>query len=99
MVHRIDLGNETVTQILYPPLKIAAEGTVREADLFGRFVLGDLPAFDEILDTLPCIAGKVSVRTQAAPSSFLVFITHPSEENPVVCNDRRCWLNSRYHRL
>ena len=31
--------------------------------------------------------------------SFLVFITHSSGENPEVCNDKRCWWNSRYYRF
>ena len=57
-----DPDDEPIAQILSAVLKIPVEGTVRKTDLFGKFGLGNLPVFDEILDVLPCIAGEVSVR-------------------------------------
>ena len=56
-----DPDDVTVTKILCATLEISAEGTVRKTDLFCEFGLGDLSVFDEILDTLPGIAGKISV--------------------------------------
>ena len=43
-------------------LQISAEGTVRKTDFFGKIGPVYLSAFDEVLDTLPGIAGKISIR-------------------------------------
>jgi hypothetical protein len=56
-----DPDDEAISQVRCPPLKIPAESTVGKTDFFSKFGLGDLPVFDKVLDTLPGIAGKVSV--------------------------------------